>query len=55
MVHENELKIAFSEALKSPIKSQYGAVLTYRGKIVSKGYNDDRKLIISSNNRCCLL
>jgi len=55
-VHDEEVKIAYLEALKSPLKSKYGAVLSYRGRIISTGYNDDRKMSsITSLNRCCLL
>jgi len=56
MPFEEEINIAYLEALKSPIKSKYGAVLSYRGRIISTGYNDDRKFTsMSSQNNFCIL
>lgn len=34
------LKLAAVEAKKSPMIKKHGAVLIYRGKIISKGYNN---------------
>jgi deoxycytidylate deaminase len=33
------VEIAYNEAKKSNVKNQYGAVLIYRNKVISKGYN----------------
>lgn len=44
---------AINEALKSPLSKKYGAVLVYKGKIISRGYNYDTH--ICSSNRQCLL
>ncbi len=33
------VNLAYQEALKSPLKKKYGAVLIYRNKVVGKGYN----------------
>jgi deoxycytidylate deaminase len=43
---------AKKQALKSPMKNQYGAVLVYKGKIVSSGYN--YYTCIKSNDKCPL-
>lgn len=45
--------IAFICALNSDIKKRCGAILVYRNKIISTGYNYSTK--ISSGNNCCLL
>jgi deoxycytidylate deaminase len=33
------VEIAYNEAKKSNVKNQYGSVLIYRNKVISKGYN----------------
>lgn len=38
--------IAIRQALKSPLKHRYGAVLVHRGKPISVGYNKE-------SFRCC--
>jgi deoxycytidylate deaminase len=45
---------ALSEAKKSPLSRQYGAVLIYNNKIISRGFNY-YKSNITSNLKCCLL
>jgi deoxycytidylate deaminase len=52
---ESLIELAYLEALKSPMTSRYGAILVYNSKVISSGYNDDRKLKISNNKLCCLL
>lgn len=42
------------QALKSPIDKKVGAVLIYRNKIISRGYNTHRRKI-STLSRSCLL
>jgi deoxycytidylate deaminase len=42
---------ATKEAKKSPMKNQYGALLIYRNKIISRGYNKF-KGILSKNKSC---
>uniref|UniRef100_A0A6C0ACM5 CMP/dCMP-type deaminase domain-containing protein n=1 Tax=viral metagenome TaxID=1070528 RepID=A0A6C0ACM5_9ZZZZ len=37
------VQIAKQEALKSPIKHKYGAVLIYGGQVISKGYNSFKR------------
>jgi deoxycytidylate deaminase len=39
-------------ALKSPMDSRYGAILLYRGKIISYGYNDYCHKIRCLNELC---
>jgi deoxycytidylate deaminase len=47
---------ALLEAKKSNIVHKCGAVLIYRNKIVSKGYNFYRcDRVSSSNKNCCFL
>jgi deoxycytidylate deaminase len=45
---------ALAEAKKSPLDSQYGALLIHNNKIISRGFNY-YKSNISSNLKCCLL
>lgn len=45
---------ALLEAKKSPMTAKYGAVLVYRNRIISKGYNT-YKPPISNSSRYCLL
>lgn len=40
------------EALKSPMSKQYGAILVYNNKIISRGYNYYKHI---GNNRECPL
>jgi len=47
------VSVAIEEARKSLMKSKYGAVLVYRNKIISKGYNYDTH--INTLNKSCLL
>lgn len=44
---------AVKEARKSSMKSQYGALLIYRNKIISRGYNKLKGHPV--NKLCCLL
>lgn len=47
------MEVAIDNALKSSMKHRYGAVLLYRNKIISSGYNYDTKL--SGLNKNCPL
>lgn len=38
------MELAITNAKKSSMKHRYGAVLLYRNKIISSGYNYDTKL-----------
>ena len=40
--------VAFEEGLKSPVQNRYGAVLVYRNKIISKGFNYYKHTITNS-------
>ena len=48
------LQVARQEALKSPIQSQFGAILIHRNKIIAKSHNE-YKSHISDKNRQCIL
>lgn len=50
----NIIKEAIRQAEKSPVSTQYGAVLIYRNKIISTGYNN-YKLPIFTKLKSCLL
>ena len=41
-------------ASKSPMKESYGALLVYRGKVISKGYNNYSGKIRRIQNSCIL-
>jgi deoxycytidylate deaminase len=46
---------ALNQAKKSSVTHKCGAILVYRNKIVSKGYNYHRCDRISTNTKSCLL
>jgi len=48
------LQAARQEALKSPIQSQYGAILILRNKIISKSHNEYKSHISDKNQQCIL-
>ena len=48
-------QIAYKEALKSTMRVRVGAVLVYRNKIISTGYNKSRNNKIHTLNNQCLL
>lgn len=48
-------QIAYEEALKSSMRVRVGAVLVYRNKIISTGYNRNRNNKIHTSNNQCLL
>ena len=45
---------ALTEARKSPMSRQYGAILIHNNKVISRGFNY-YKSNITSNLKCCLL
>jgi deoxycytidylate deaminase len=47
------IEIAYKQALKSNVNKQYGAVIVYRNKIISSGYNF--KLRPSTKYKSCVL
>jgi deoxycytidylate deaminase len=47
------IDIAITQAYKSPMSNKYGAVLIYRNKVLSVGYNYDTH--ISTENKYGLL
>lgn len=44
------MEIAIDQARKSTMKHRYGAVLLYRNKVISTGYNYDTKLSYLNKN-----
>jgi len=44
------MEIAINQANKSTMKHRYGAVLVYRNKVISSGYNYDTKLTQLNKN-----
>lgn len=54
MLFEQFIEIAKKEALKSPLKHKYGAVLIYKNKVISKGYNFFKKSLSSNVNQYVL-
>jgi deoxycytidylate deaminase len=53
-VFELATQMAIKEALRSPIKHRYGAVLICNNKIVSSGYNKFRLPMITGKKYCLL-
>lgn len=53
-ITNEHINVAIYESLKSPVHKKFGALLIYRGKIISKGYNYHNNSI-SNNVRHCLL
>ena len=45
---------AIQQALKSPMKDKYGAVLVYRNKIISKGFNTYSPHTLGATKQCVL-
>ncbi len=54
MTNQVFIQEAYLEALKSPMATNYGAVLVYQNKIISKGHNH-YKSNITNSLKCCLL
>ena len=44
------IEIAIKQALKSPMRKPHGAVLVYRNKVVSRGYNRERSAFITNRH-----
>ena len=53
MKYQKFINNAIAEAKKSKMRSQFGAILIYGNKIISRGYN--RSTFISSKLKDCLL
>ena len=54
MVNQEFINQAYLEALKSPMATNYGAIIVYKNKIISKGHNY-YKSNMSNSLKCCLL
>jgi hypothetical protein len=48
------IELAYIEALKSPVKNRYSAVIIYQNRIISIAHNTF-KGAISTNSKQCLL
>jgi len=52
---EQYLKIAGEEAKKSPMIKKHGALLIYRNKIISRGFNNYSNPTTGHVSKLCLL
>jgi deoxycytidylate deaminase len=53
-ISEEHIYKALCESLKSPVNKKFGAVLIYRGKIISSGYNYHNNSITNNIKQCLL-
>lgn len=47
--------MAKTEAYKSPMAKQYGAILVYRNRVISNGYNHEKSIGLGGNKKYSIL
>jgi deoxycytidylate deaminase len=53
-ITENHIEAALHMSKKSPVQKKFGALLIYRGKIISAGYNYYNNGITNNATQCIL-